>query len=292
MKGNFGSLGIFVVFCLLLPTPVLAANSGAFLRVGVGARALGMGGAFVALVDDATGVYWNPAGLSQLESREIASMYTNQFGLNCHYSFLAYGQSLGGAKSLGIGLVSLSLGQIPITGVDERGRPVIIGYANCSENALLVSYSQPLLKIPLGLTIKGIRQVLADESSIGFGFDFGTKIILFEKFSLGAVVRTGFVTWTTGEREAFPTQVIVGIAYYPIAKLVLAFDIGWQRDLGPEIHAGGEYWLVPQLALRAGWDKGSLTGGIGVLIGKFKLDYAFMLHNLGFSHRLSLGVEF
>ena len=50
------------------------------LLVGAGARSLGMGGAFVALSDDATAVYWNPAGLAGLARMEVQVQHTEQFG--------------------------------------------------------------------------------------------------------------------------------------------------------------------------------------------------------------------
>src|SRR6266850_6391202 len=66
---------------LLLPTPALATRyAGEFLRIGVGARALGMGSAFVGLADDGTSAYWNPAGLATLRSREATAMHAEQFG--------------------------------------------------------------------------------------------------------------------------------------------------------------------------------------------------------------------
>ena len=51
--------------------------------IGVGARAMGMSGAFTAVADDASAAYWNPAGLAQLESLEIQGMFGSYLsGLN------------------------------------------------------------------------------------------------------------------------------------------------------------------------------------------------------------------
>jgi hypothetical protein len=281
-----------IVFTLLILQPVLAADAGSFLRIGVGARALGMGGAFIALADDPTAIYWNPAGLACLHSGELSSMYTNQFGLGAHYSFLAYSQPWGKKRAWAIGLINLSLGQIPITGLDEYGRPVVIRYTGSSETASLLAYGQTLFRSSFGVTIKGIRQTLADESSLGLGIDLGAKIPLFEDLSLGAILRTGFVNWSTGEKVVFPAQAILGVAYRLFPKLTIAFDAGLQTGRRIEVHAGTEYWLIPQLALRMGIDRGKLTAGAGFVIKQFKLDYALVFHNLGLSHRLSFGMRF
>ena len=287
-----GLILALIVFSFLITQPVLAADAGSFLRIGVGARALGMGGAFVALADDPTAIYWNPAGLASLESGELASMYTNQFGLGAHFSFLAFSQPWAENKGWAVGIVNLSLGQIPITGLDEHGRPVVTRYTESSETALLLAYAQILFRSSLGITVKGMRQTLADESSLGFGVDLGAKIPLFENLSLGAILRTGFVNWSTGEKVVFPAQAILGMAYRLFPKLILTFDAGLQTDRRMEVHAGAEYWLIPQLALRMGLDRGKLTAGAGFVIKQFKLDYALMFHDLGLSHRISFGMRF
>jgi len=284
-------VGLLTFLCFSISFSSIASHSGAFLRIGVGARALGMGGAFVALADDATAIYWNPAGLTYLKSGEFTSMYTDQFGLGTRFSFVAYAQPLGENKGLAIGVMHLSLGQIPITDLDENGRPIVVEYTESSDTSLLLAYAQTLFKASLGLTIKGIHQVLAGESSWGFGIDLGSKIPLFGSFSLGAAVRTGFANWSTGERATFPSQMILGVAYLS-PNLIIVFDTSFQSDRGIEIHSGGEYWPIPQMALRMGLDRGKPTMGTGFVIGGFKLDYALLFHELGLCHRFSFGMEF
>src|SRR4051794_22299869 len=56
---------------LLLPFLAAAQESASFLKIGVGARALGMGGAFTAIADDVTAMSWNPGGLGGLKQREL-----------------------------------------------------------------------------------------------------------------------------------------------------------------------------------------------------------------------------
>ena len=76
------SLGLVSVLLLAGSSPAGAVDKFAaeFLKIGIGARALGMGGAFVSVADDASAAYWNPAGLVQLEEREAMLMGASQFG--------------------------------------------------------------------------------------------------------------------------------------------------------------------------------------------------------------------
>src|SRR5437868_6492711 len=76
----------FLVFAVSLASTLSAAHAvgkgtsgGQFLRVGVGARAPGMGGAFSPVADDATAIYWNPAGLAMLEKKEVSVSYNAYF---------------------------------------------------------------------------------------------------------------------------------------------------------------------------------------------------------------------
>ncbi|MXZ01934.1 hypothetical protein F4Y93_15325, partial [Candidatus Poribacteria bacterium] len=72
-----------LIASLILTTSVKAADEGAhtaeFLSHGVGARALGMGSAFVAIADDATATYWNPAGLTKVKKHSFSAMYSDTF---------------------------------------------------------------------------------------------------------------------------------------------------------------------------------------------------------------------
>ncbi len=70
---------------------VIGKYAGEFLALGVGGRALGMGGAHVALVNDVTAGYWNPAGLAHMNYPQAALMHEENFGslVNYHYGAVA-----------------------------------------------------------------------------------------------------------------------------------------------------------------------------------------------------------
>ena len=81
---KFRLIYLYLLTVSLIPvTTCIAADEGAhaaeFLSHGVGARALGMGSAFVAIADDATATYWNPAGLTKVKKHSFSAMYSDTF---------------------------------------------------------------------------------------------------------------------------------------------------------------------------------------------------------------------
>jgi len=159
------------IFSLSLSVSVFAQNdngqAGGFLRYGVGGRALGMGRAFTAVANGASGVYWNPAGIMGAEQMEFTSMYANlfydsqyaHFGLvvprplpNVKNPFLRF--LLGPSSSIGFGWVGLSM-----VGFEQRTDLCeYLGDFGFQENALMFSWSKELLPswgvIRTGITLK------------------------------------------------------------------------------------------------------------------------------------------
>ena len=140
-----------VVLLVLASRGSRAAETASFLNIGVGARSLGMGGAYTALADDANALYWNPAGLSKLEKREFTASHAELFE-STRLDFLAYAHptALG---TFAAGLTYLSQGKIE--GRDGLGRPTA-GY-DASDAAMSVGYARKLEAVELGATAKYVR---------------------------------------------------------------------------------------------------------------------------------------
>ena len=177
--------------------------AGEFLATGFGAKALGMGGAFVSIADDASAVYWNPAGLHQLDRRQALVMHSQRFGGMVDYSTFSFAMPLSreeGAEATGaIGLVWLRVSDIALTshlntpGVDfiderdpETGQPNgkwdpgerrlwdpdRVRWESDHEIAGFLSYSRRVWEnTAVGFNAKLIWKELAEISCLGFGLD-------------------------------------------------------------------------------------------------------------------------
>ena len=220
-----------------------------FLRVGAGARALGMGGAFLAVSDDATAGYWNPAGLNYLKNKSVLYMHSEEQHSQVHYDFLAVALPQGGDEghrsALGVSLVRLGVDDIPVTpavsdlrpGIDfEDGdgdpstnlptenngtwnpgeRLFLSDFTLKSSNdfAGLFSYSRDLShKVTLGGSVKVLYRTLVGHSAWGAGLDVGAMYNLKPNVSLALVAKdltTTLVSWDTGHRESVAPSVALG----------------------------------------------------------------------------------
>lgn len=184
--------------------------SNEFLNIGAGARALGMGGAQICNVQDATAGYWNPAGLAYIKDRpEVDLMHAEYFEGIGKYDFFAMALPVQNNKrTLGITLLRFAVDDIPNTLylVQPDGS---INYNNITtfssaDYALLLSLGQTIkennnIKITAGANAKIIyRKVGTFANALGFGFDAGIQI-KGKRWFLGAVAKditTTFNAWS------------------------------------------------------------------------------------------------
>jgi hypothetical protein len=317
-----------LVAAAILPLPARAADKFAaeFLKIGVGARALGMGGAFVSLSDDASAAYWNPAGLTQLESREAMGMHASQFGGVVDHDVLAAVapiRSSGGRAAIGLTVIRLAVDDIKVTtgaliGEDQNGNPIIdpnkVQTKSAYDLAFLLSYARTLGDAwSAGVNIKLIRQSLVGEgASFGMGADFGLLYRPASRVALGlrlADITTTRLYWDTGRHETVSPTVILGAHTtqdIPAldGSLTVGVDAGFAFEgqkadqfetgsLSGNILPGAEYWFHKTVALRVGSDAGNFTAGAGVRYKRVGADYAYLSHDeLDSTHRVSALVRF
>ncbi|HET6272496.1 MAG TPA: PorV/PorQ family protein [Bacteroidota bacterium] len=305
----------------------VAKYAGEFISLGVGGRALAMGGAFVALANDVTAGYWNPAGLSRINYPQVTLMHDEQFGNLVNYDYGAVAVPWGANTSLGLSVIRLGVDDIPDTrfaGIDNNGNPTtdpnlfsridpnLVTYFNAADWAFYFTYSRKESdEFSYGANIKLIRRELGDNSATGVGLDIGLWYTPFDNMVLGANfqdVTTTFLAWNTGTNELISPTMKLGSAYFIEAfggrfAPAIDFDIRFENrryasttHLGPvsfDLHSGMEFQFKNLIALRVGYsDVKQLTMGAGVQLPKLNIDYSFAkfdgTNQLGNTHRISL----
>ena len=307
-------LTALIVFCCSIQI-YAQKYTAEFLNMGVGARALGMGGAFVAIANDATACYWNPAGLALLRQREMTMMHATRFSGIVHSNFVNFVYPDQKGNAFGISWFRIGVDDIPkSTKLDEFNRPIIEGYMKNVDQAIFLSYSrQAAEKLYLGGNIKAIRQTVGDNSALGFGLDLAVLYRLANCVSLGLNLQDlagTFIYWDTGHRDTKNPTLKWGVAFTKSfsklkGDLTLAVDqnIRFEGETnentfsvgdfaGSDFQFGAEYWLFNLIAFRAGLDRQYLTAGTGLKLKMFEIDYAFVSYELGNTHRISGRVRF
>lgn len=297
-----------------------AKYGGEFLSTGIGARALGMGGAFVSVADDATASYWNPAGMIFIQSREIVFMHAERFGSLVNYDAGSFAQQLGTSNAnrsaFGFSFIRLGIDDIPYTARDpETSRIIVDRTVSDSEWGFFLSYAKLWNNtFAFGGSAKILRKSVGDDSALGIGFDLGTLIRPWRRLSVGLNIQdvtTTFLAWKSETETILPTMKF-GLSYpFPVpavgGELTLAADLDarfegrkystayWIGSASADVRLGMEYWYRKLLALRVGQERSlenEFTAGAGFRIpvggNTLSLDYAFLTNtDLDDTHRVS-----
>ena len=297
-------------------------SSATFLRIGVGARAVGMGETFVAVANDPSAIYWNPAGLASLQRRELAISHV-QWPADIAYDHLTLtvpSRRFGGSFALQLGLLG--------TQIDETSELQPFGTGRTfsySDFITGLAYSRRWTdKLLVGLGVKYVHEDLGSQvggpTTSAFLFDVGSIYYL----GLGSVrIATSLTNFgaalrpdgsysspydgTTSQYDAFdpPLMFRYGVAFEPIEndvqRLTTALEVAQPADNEQLVKAGVEWLFKNTFALRSGYNlradalKFSAGTGFSGEFGNFRgaLDYAYTDGGpLGAVHRISLGLRF
>jgi hypothetical protein len=236
-------------------------STATFLRIGQGARAEGMGGAFTAVADDAHAVYWNPAGLAQITRRQLGLSHLQHIEkvTSQHGSFVLPVNKLNG--SLGVQTTFVDMGTIDrrdATGALVGGDNKVSAYSGT------VAWGQAFGdRLALGVGAKLFGQDLAGETGSGFAADLGALFFIVpNRFAIGlSALNLGPQIKTGTQNEDIPQTLTVGGAYYPMEQLTIALDLAKERDTDAALHLGGEYLFQGRFVVRAGFQDTQEAGG-------------------------------
>ena len=288
-----------VVFCLLsviCSSPAWADDNYMLpmLRMGVDARALSMGAAYVAEANDASAGYWNPAGLVDIQKASLTAMYTADMSFDRSYNYFAFGYTFNFGT---MGISWLNAGIKDIEKHEVRGDD--LGAFKDMNNVFLISYAYkyPNKSLSVGGSFKVVNQKIDAYNKTGVGGDIGLKFRPTDNSAAGVIVRdigTQVDGWTV------PTSIQVGVVLYPLEGFTFPVDVTKTNHRGDlAYHMGGEYtyefcadyWV----RLRAGVNDGRFAIGTGFQFSKFTIDYGYVVEKQQFmneNHKISLSAEF
>lgn len=201
---------IFITLFLLLSISVNGQSlvpkySNEFMNIGIGARALGMGGAQVSAVRDVTAAYWNPAGILGIKhEHEFSLMHAEYFAGIAKFDYAGYSTAIDEENQIAITLIRFGVDDIPDTRFlyDANGALNYnnIQFFNAADYAMILSYARDFSDVvKIGVNTKVIhRNVGKFASAWGFGLDLGA-IVLLDNWRLGVMLRdvtTTFNAWS------------------------------------------------------------------------------------------------
>jgi hypothetical protein len=304
---------IYLLFLVLLLLPGIlygqakVATAGAqFLEIGVSARAVGMGEAFISVADDATAMYYNPAGLTQLYNREVVFTHIDYAAdINFEFGGIAYPLwSLGGV--LGLGVYMLDAGEIDETTYEH---PTGTGRTfGAKEYAVGLSYARSLTDhFSVGVTAKLIDQMYEDLRATGWAFDVGTTYDTgYRGFRISMMI-SNFGPDMTFLAEEHPLPInfkfggSINVLESDLHRATVALEGSHPSDNLEKYSGGIEYTFKDMFSLRMGQkfqvDAGGFSAGAGVLLPvndwRLRMDYGYFdFGELDSVHRFTMGFSF
>jgi hypothetical protein len=150
----------------------VGTGSAQFLKIDVGARSVGLGGAYVAMADDIFSMYWNPAGVARMTRKSAGASYKNYIA-DLNHNYIGLALPLGETSGLGFHAIFMSTDPIEITTVEQpRGTGTFYEYSNL---AIGISYGRWMTdRLTLGATVKYLHESIHREKAQGLAFDIGS----------------------------------------------------------------------------------------------------------------------
>lgn len=282
----------------------VATTAAQFLKVEVGARALAMGGCFGALANDASALYWNPAGIAQLNDFELTLTHTRWIA-GITNGFVGIALPLDKNNIFGLSFKYQTMGEMEQTTIEQPQGTGL--YFNARDIAIGISYARPMTSyLQFGVTTKMVHQSIWNETAMGLAVDLGLLLDTGIKGTKLAMILTNFGTdlqfdgrdlirgydqlpesASNPDTEAklstegwpLPTNLRVSImneivgsndAFFPSAdsRVLVIIDATHPNDNPEHYNFGIEYGLYNSYFIRTGYrgntDEEGLTFGAGI----------------------------
>jgi hypothetical protein len=275
---------------------LLGGVSGGYVfdSIDVSSKARGMGGAWVAGVNDATAMFYNPAGLAVTASRSVYASYLQPNSQDFEsLTFLAFSIPVREKHYLGF-----SYRQFGVEYLDKK----LLGESTFSAAYALCLMEDIHSQLYLGGTINlysldfGSTGTMDLGEETTAGVDLGFVGILRQRTRIGFLMKNvNEPSVGKGNGEPLPQWISAGIAYEPYYGVVTELDIRSMRGEDTEIHMGMQFDVTEFMGLRFGFETqpNSLTGGITVGVDPLEVDYSYSSHSvLPGTHHVALGARF
>ncbi len=315
-----GVLSASVLRAQLMPTlgAQRAGTAGVeFLKIGVGARASAMGESFIAVANDASALYWNPAGISQFTDNQAIFSHTAWL-VDIQHEFLGAVYHLSADDAVGFSITTLHTEDMPVT---TDLQPMGDGtYFHYGDVAVGLTYSRKLTsQFSFGGTVRYYEETLDVLKMRGTVIDFGTYYWTgLGSLRFSAVVSnfgsqvspSGNVSMIDGstmsqfQQFSPPTMFRFGFAFEPYQdeknSVTTSAQLNHPNDNSENVSIGAEYQYMKTFFVRGGYkmnvDEEAFSFGVGVAASldlfSLSLDYGYApFKNLGGVHRISLFVK-
>jgi len=266
---------VVITAVLVVALSSLASGSGvgpfSAFKNGIGARALAMGGAFVAVADDASAPLWNPAGLALVTGTRLTGMSTglSELGLSSQY--------VGAVTSLADVGVGFSWNRSAGSGLASVGQAFVGSFATSVFNVAMAGANLKYYRADDGL----------GDGATGFGFDLGVLVNLDDMFVIGvnAMDLSGStLAWDGGATDEIESLFTAGMSMKMADdRVVLATDIDFDGLDVTDTRVGVEYKVADELALRGGvvltdnFQEYYFAVGAGINVAGLYVDAAYIL---------------
>jgi hypothetical protein len=265
-----------IVFTLSL---LLYLNLIVFPQYNPGARQISLANSDVALANDVFSLFNNPAGLAQLNWREVGIYYSPApFGLTeLSNGYVAYNEPF----SFG----SISIGGMTYGFELYRESKIVLGYSYNYENVLFAA-----------ATVNYHTYSIQNYGSTGvIYFNLGGLVYILDELRWGFVVNNLNGASIADIDDQIPMVLSTGFSFDILQNFSLNFSLEKDIRFNPTVQFGIEYEIIEYLSLRAGTsnDPSRFTAGLGINYSIFSLDYAFFTHqDLGLTHQAGIIISF